>query len=247
MKSWAQTAGYKLQTKKSKVKRKVSTLLEVRKLGVDNETILQFGMKQNSWKEAAVQFGVSLYSVQSLAKRAGYNLNVKKYSDDFKKIAVSFGEKEGWRAAATKFGVGTDRVREWAKKKKRELVLHEEVKQEINNGGDKCDVCGLMLAVNETLEEHEVSRHLTVDGLCDICGEDSEDFIEHFKIHLKIKSQELQLPSLGMLGNVVKEETMSVDDNQVVDSDSIEVKEEKGEGSEIKGGGRWVANPFYIC
>eukprot|EP00092_Neocalanus_flemingeri_P036489 GFUD01039731.1.p1 GENE.GFUD01039731.1~~GFUD01039731.1.p1 ORF type:complete len:255 (-),score=62.35 GFUD01039731.1:236-1000(-) len=49
---------------------------------------------------------------------------------------------------------------------------------------DKCEACGTHLAFGETLMEHVVSVHLTIEGLCDICGEDSWDFIEHFKIHL---------------------------------------------------------------
>ena len=97
---------------------------------MDKETILQFGMKQNSWKEAAVHFGLSMDSVQYLSKKAGYKLNSmkgKKYSDDFKKTAIRFGEIEGWGAAARKFGVGANRVREWAKKsdkKEKELVTN---------------------------------------------------------------------------------------------------------------------------
>ena len=48
-------------------------------------------------------------------------------------------------------------------------------------GGQKaCDACGAGLALDETLTEHLVSIHLTREGLCDICGEDSEDFVEHF-------------------------------------------------------------------
>ena len=58
-----------------------------------------------------------------------------------------------------------------------------------------CEVCGLNLEVDETIDEHLVSRHLTLEGLCDICGEDSDDFIKHFDIHL------------------VKEEPVEVDEN----------------------------------
>ena len=41
------------------------------------------------------------------------------------------------------------------------------------------------MASGETLPEHLVSIHMTTEGLCNICREDSLDFFEHFKIHLK--------------------------------------------------------------
>ena len=41
------------------------------------------------------------------------------------------------------------------------------------------------MASDETLPEHLVSIHMTTEGLCNICCKDSEDFFEHFKIHLK--------------------------------------------------------------
>ena len=51
----------------------------------------------------------------------------------------------------------------------------------VREGGQKaCDACGAGLAPDETLTEHLVSIHLTREGLCDICGEDPEDFVEHF-------------------------------------------------------------------
>jgi len=47
-----------------------------------------------------------------------------------------------------------------------------------------CKPCGYILKPDETLDEHIVSVHLTAEGLCDICGENSEDFLEHFQIHV---------------------------------------------------------------
>ena len=48
----------------------------------------------------------------------------------------------------------------------------------------KCEVCHLTLAPDETWSEHVVSVHLTLEGLCNICGEDSFDFVNHFNVHL---------------------------------------------------------------
>jgi len=47
-----------------------------------------------------------------------------------------------------------------------------------------CKPCGYILEPDETLDEHIVSVHLIAEGLCDICGENSEDFLEHFQIHI---------------------------------------------------------------
>ena len=47
-----------------------------------------------------------------------------------------------------------------------------------------CKPCGYNLEPDETLDEHIVSVHLTAEGLCDICGENSKDFLEHFQIHI---------------------------------------------------------------
>jgi len=49
---------------------------------------------------------------------------------------------------------------------------------------DGCKACGCGLDDGESLEEHLVSRHLTIEGQCDVCGEESDDFIDHFSIHL---------------------------------------------------------------
>ena len=51
--------------------------------------------------------------------------------------------------------------------------------------GRLCGACGAVLAPDETLPEHLVAFHLTIAGSCDICEEESEDFLEHFKKHLK--------------------------------------------------------------
>ena len=296
---WAQKAGIKLGKRKARM---------------DMEEILQYGVKQNSWNEAAVKFGVSIYTVLYWAKKIGYRLNSKysvKYSVDFKKTVVSFGEIEGCRAASRKFGVGAESVRVWTKMlctKRRKPIVDEMAEQEIikygvkqNNWGvaalkdgvsehtdtrrggkaghkfssekdkkvnptrvvtdpanglepkvaagvaevaKRCEACGLMLAVNETFHEHVVSRHLTLEGLCDICGEDSADFIEHFQTHLKIQDQVLDPPPLDILENDVKEEPRPLDENQNCEV-VRDVKEIKCEESEVEVGGRWVVNPFF--
>jgi hypothetical protein len=74
----------------------------------------------------------------------------------------------------------------------------------------KCEACGKALASDETLDEHVVSVHLTSEGLCNICGGDSEDFIEHFKVHLKSCNKVIELATL----DTIKKENLYGDDNQ---------------------------------
>ena len=76
-----------------------------------------------------------------------------------------------------------------------------QVQQEVHKHEDrvKCEACGKALAADETLDEHVVSVHLTIEGLCNICGEDSEDFVDHFKIHLKCCKDDDDLATLDSI------------------------------------------------
>jgi len=60
-----------------------------------------------------------------------------------------------------------------------------------------CEACSECLEVEETMEEHLMSRHLTIEGLCDVCGEDSVDFLsqEHVDVHLKLRMRNDPDPS----------------------------------------------------
>ena len=73
----------------------------------------------------------------------------------------------------------------------------------------KCEACGKPLAAYETLDEHVVSVHFTTEGLCTICGADSDDLIEHFKVHLKICNNVTELTTL----DTIKKDDLDVDDN----------------------------------
>ena len=60
----------------------------------------------------------------------------------------------------------------------------------------KCKACDYVLATDETLNEHLVSAHLTVECLCNICGGESEDFFDHFKIHLENYQEKVVSPPM---------------------------------------------------
>ena len=105
---------------------------------------------------------------------------------------------------------------------------------------DKCEACGAVLAADETLLEHVVSIHLTMEGLCDICGEDSKDFVDHFKIHLKGCKNPADLPMV-----LVKTEFIDKpdDNHNLINATAITaVKTEVTDEND----GRLVLNPFYI-
>jgi len=106
--------------------------------------------------------------------------------------------------------------------------------------GRRCEACGAVLASDETLPEHLVSIHLTIEGLCDICGEDSEDFLEHFKIH-QGKSNDYVAPSPMV---TVKSELLeNTDFNQSYLDMNMNENTVKGETKEEVG--RFVRNPFF--
>ena len=95
----------------------------------------------------------------------------------------------------------------------------------------RCELCGAVLASNETLPEHWVAIHLTIEGVCDICLEDSEDFEEHIKTHLGISDEKVASPPMV----TVKAELLENSDL----NDNV-VKEEATEKV-----GRLVRNPFF--
>ena len=103
----------------------------------------------------------------------------------------------------------------------------------------KCEACGKALAADETLDEHVVSVHLTIEGLCNICGEDSEDFVDHFKVHFKSCNDDVELTTL----DTIKKENLDIDNQNLSD---LVVKEEcEEDGIENLKGKRWFVNPFY--
>jgi len=84
-----------------------------------------------------------------------------------------------------------------------------------------CRPCGYILEPDETLDEHIVSVHLTAEGLCSICGRDSEDFLDHFKSHVaKIEDSYGEHPMVKI----------KIEIDQVLDC-NMNIKEEVFEGS----------------
>jgi len=133
------------------------------------------------------------------------------YDEETKSSLVKYVmKKKNLSAAARKFSIPFSTVRLWARKagiivnKKNCLRTTDKKHEEADvdddglaaQGGSRCSSssetkdppmckpCGYNLETDETLDEHIVSVHLTVEGLCDICGENSEDFLEHFQIHI---------------------------------------------------------------
>jgi len=91
-----------------------------------------------------------------------------------------------------------------------------------------CEVCDLASASSQAFGEHVLSIHLTVEGLCDICGGSSDDFVEHFKLHLRREDAAASpLPAVD-----VKEECK-------------EQNQEEISTQELYAEGRLSLNPFF--
>ena len=102
--------------------------------------------------------------------------------------------------------------------------------------GRLCEACGTELASVETLPEHLVAIHLSIQGLCNICGEHSEDFLSHFKCHLKKSSEKVDSNPMVMIKAELLENS---DFNQTYfDLNENIVKEEAKVG-------RLARNPFF--
>ena len=61
----------------------------------------------------------------------------------------------------------------------------------MRNAKKNCEACDASLEVDETIEEHVVAKHLTEEGKCEYCGEDSADFLIHIKIHAGVIKKRL--------------------------------------------------------
>jgi transposase len=100
---WGKKAGLKLKSKS------YSDLSDEAK-----DEIVKFGVKHNSWNQAAHKFGVPTHAVAFWGKKAGCKLK-SRYPDGYKETVVSFGEGGSWKAASDKFGVSKGTIGVWAK------------------------------------------------------------------------------------------------------------------------------------
>jgi len=142
--------------------------------------------------------------------------NKKNKNELVQKLAEDFYKTQSWNESCNKFDVPVGSRRYWRRKlfgwednQMKGVSAESKTVGEIENSNierkdscmsfelddtphctvtnSKCSACGYTLAFGETLDEHLVSLHLTTEGLCDICGEDPADFIDHFKKHLGLQ------------------------------------------------------------
>jgi transposase-like protein len=102
----------------------------------DQVSIVEYGMKHNSWKLAGQEFGVSPHTLAFWGKKAGFKILSEKpkvrYGNSFKHKVVNFGVEIGWKGAAKHFGVSEKSVGIWAKEfGKLKINIEEETKNEI--------------------------------------------------------------------------------------------------------------------
>eukprot|EP00092_Neocalanus_flemingeri_P026642 GFUD01028877.1.p1 GENE.GFUD01028877.1~~GFUD01028877.1.p1 ORF type:complete len:323 (+),score=78.62 GFUD01028877.1:100-1068(+) len=93
-----------------------------------------------------------------------------------------FGESEN--ISAGKANVIDIIVEDFTKEVLKEKAIESCDKTQKNSTDVKCEDCEAVLAAEETLSEHIISVHLTMGGLCDICGKDFFDAVGNFDMHL---------------------------------------------------------------
>jgi len=112
---------------------------------------------------------------------------------------------------------------------------------------EKCKACGYVLETDESFAEHIVSVHLTIESSCNVCGEYSEDMIEHFKKHTEEYESEPE-PMVSIKTELLSSIKTEVDDTRgcikkfIVEDVPIKHEEENKSNSEIEG---MYLNPFY--
>ena len=117
------------------------------------------------------------------------------------------------------------------------------------NDAEKCKACGHALDADESFAEHIVSVHLTVESSCNVCGEYSDDFIEHFKIHMEIRGGESESEPLVSikreLFDTIKLEVPEDNKDLIVEDVSVNHEKEHNVGS-VASRGKVYINPFYF-
>ena len=143
--------------------------------------IIDFGIEKNSWKVAGKMHGISAKKVGLWAKTAGKKLKFfyDKVDQKKKDKILKWGLKENsWRQAARKFAVPHTAVSFWAKQAGYKLTFLRK---------KKCDVCDIPLEDDESMDEHIAVYHITVEGCCNVCGNNTEDVVNHFYDHMVTK------------------------------------------------------------
>ena len=130
--------------------------------------------------------------------------------DDGSNSLVLTEEEHGLKAAGGEFAIGKYEIMN----NRKEISISPVVAQPLppvesfssteDVAREKCKACGAALAADETLLEHVVSRHLTMEGLCDICGENQPDFVAHFKVHLNQASLPMVIVKTEILDELDK-------------------------------------------
>jgi hypothetical protein len=135
----------------------------------------------------AVKFNIHNSTVRNWLKlskivtRSGLRQKVNRYDLRLKAQVLHFAKNNSRVDTCSKFGLPMRTLNEWLFRVRENAKLIEERKEE-----SMCHVCDKVFEVDETNAEHVIRVHFTIEGRCDICGEDGEessDFLKHFKIH----------------------------------------------------------------
>jgi hypothetical protein len=186
------------------------------------DEIIQYGLEKNSWEEAAQKFGISSHTVVCWKRKAGVKLTRKK---------ASLRKSESDPHLATNLLCHTNVGPH---------LLNTEGIENVKNDDTtslealKTEAYGKASATEKTPAED------SSEGLCDVCGKESEDFVHHFKMHLTNFKDPVDPPPMVIIKEECLYESQNYTSSDLVVKEVIRVKDDSMDGEE-----QWVIDTFY--
>ena len=190
----------------TEIKNTKSSPVSIKYSRIDEETkleIVAYGVEQKSWRVAAAKFDKPISSVAYWGRRAGYRFGKRRKLlegvEQLREVTSATEAVQDKGYLNTQTNITTVTVDKSAEVSTGPMTIYQPITAPACTPGmilTKCKACDYYLATDETLNEHLVSAHLTVECLCNICGGESEDFFDHFKIHLENYQEKVVSPPM---------------------------------------------------
>merc|ERR1712048_902351 len=170
-------------------------------------------------KEAAKRFKVALSTLEEWIKKSSKyceHMNEEDFDmeDDEDGQSIEDVESKLVKSKITKENLVKRRNGKVVGRKLHEVET-EGAKIETNDYGkrndvEKCKTCNKQLSRDESMLEHIMANHLDNVGACEVCGEDTEDVVEHSAAHLEKNDEEDEGGTENDQKTVIKEDISEV-------------------------------------